>query len=74
MGVIVSCRFCGGTGDDKYLRDRCRACGGSGSIVIPYDNAVACNFCSETGDDRYNRAPCRVCGGAGKTAPGLQSI
>lgn len=72
MSAYKTCAYCKGTGDDRYKRDACEACSGSGTMVVPYDNAVTCAFCGGSGDDRYERRPCRVCQGAGVCPPGLQ--
>jgi len=72
MGTMVRCAYCGGSGDDRYVRDACKACGGSGQIYIAYNNYVKCNFCVGSGDDRYEKKSSRVRKGAGVTAPGIQ--
>lgn len=74
MGKNVRCAYCRGSGEDRHLNSPCRACGGSGTIFIPYDNAVRCNYCRGSGEDRHKNEPCRSCGGAGVTAPGIQRL
>jgi DnaJ-class molecular chaperone len=74
MGRLYKCSYCSGSGKDAYYSTRpCRACGGSGSIFVPYDNAIRCGYCNGSGRDAYySTQPCRSCGGAGHTAPGIQ--
>ena len=59
----MKCKFCKGSGVDRYLNDLCRVCNGTGEIPDPEPEDKPCKFCGQSGVDKYCCTPCRLCNG-----------